>query len=163
MTSPTPSVDPRPAAVLMWMTYIIGGVGGAVGFYTVMQDPPSLALSAILAVAIPGFLSFLRHGVFNRSDAVRGGWDYGHRNNFQVEVGLANLAWGLFALLAVILDWGMAAVASSFLISGLYFVAVTVFIIVGRDVGTRRVGPLIGIGSWGLIMVVLGVLGMAAR
>lgn len=147
----------------MWLTYIIGGVGGAIGFYTVSQDPPSLALAAILAVAIPGLLSFLRHGVFNRSDAVRGGWDFGRRNNFQVEVGLANLAWGLFALLAVILDWGMAAIASSFLISGLYFVAVTVFIIVGRDTVTRRVGPLIGIGSWGVIMVVLGALGMAAR
>ncbi len=78
-------------------------------------------------------------------------------------MGLANLAWGLFALLAVVLDWGMAAIASSFLISGLYFVAVTVFIIVARDVGSRRIGPLIGIGAWGIVMVVLGVLGMAAR
>lgn len=163
MTSSTSSIDPRPAAILMWLTYVIGGAGAFIGFYTVMQDPPSLAVSAILAVAIPGLLSFLRHAVYNRSDAVRGGWDYGRRNNFQIEVGLANLAWGLYAVLAVALDWGMAAIASSFLISGLYFVAVTVFIIVGRDVGTRRIGPLIGIGSWGVIMVVLGTLGMAAR
>ena len=147
----------------MWLTYITGGIGAAIGFYTVGRDPASLTVSAIVAVAIPGFLSFLRHAVYNRSDAARGGWDYGQRNNFQIEVGLANLAWGLFALLAVILDWGMAALASAFLISGMYFVAVTVFIIVGRDVGTRRIGPLIGIGSWGVVMVVLGVLGMAAR
>jgi hypothetical protein len=147
----------------MWLTYISGGIGAAIGFSTVNGEPASLGISAILAVAVPGLLSFLRHSVYHRSDAIRGGWDYGQRNNFQIEVGLANLAWGLFALLAVVLDWGMAAIASSFLISGLYFVAVTVFIIVARDVGSRRIGPLIGIGAWGIVMVVLGVLGMAAR
>lgn len=64
---------------------------------------------------------------------------------------------------AVAPDWGMAAIASPRVISGASFVAVTVVIIVGRDVRTRRIGPLIGIGSKGVVMVVLGVLGMSAR
>ena len=51
-------------------------------------------------------------------------WDLGVRNNFQIEVGLANLAWGLVAILAVLLDWGLAAEATTFLIFGIYLLGV---------------------------------------
>ena len=162
-TSPAPAqVSTRPASVLMWLTYVIGGIGAFIGFITVFDDPPSLTIAAVLAVGVTGILSFLRHGIYNRSDAVRGGWDYGTRNNFQVEVGLANLAWGVYAIVAVILDWGLMALSASFLISGAYFVFVTVFVIVTSDIGNRRIGPLLGIGSWGVFMVALGVLGVIA-
>ena len=33
-------------------------------------------------------------------------WDYGRRNDFQIEVGLADLSWGLVGLTAWFLDWG---------------------------------------------------------
>ena len=153
----------RAANILMALTYAIAVLGIGLAFSALGDPEPDLALAALLAVGAGGLLSFARHALFHRADAQRIGWTSEGANPFQIEVGLANLAWGLYAVLAVALDWGMAAIASSFLISGLYFVAVTVFIIVGRDVGTRRIGPLIGIGSWGVIMVVLGALGMAAR
>lgn len=159
MTTP---VSTKPASVLMWLTYLIGGVGAFLGFYTINLDPPSLTIPALLSVGVTGILSFVRHSLYHRSDAVRGGWDYGTRNNFQIEVGLANLAWGIYAIMAVALDWGLMALSASFLISGFYFAFVTVFVLVSGDVKDRKVGPLIGIGAWGGVMIALGILGMNA-
>lgn len=146
----------------MWSTYAIGGIGLFIGFITISGDPPSLTIAALLAVGATGILSFLRHSIFHRSDAARGGWDFGSRNNFQVEVGLANLAWGGFAILAVILDWGLVALSASFFISGLYFALVTGFVIVTSDFKDRGFGPLIGVGLWGTFTILLGVLGLNA-
>lgn len=163
MTTPSvPAVSPRPAAILMWATYIVGGIGFAIGMWTLQDDPPSLSIAALLAVTATGVLSFFRHAVYNRSDAVRGGWDYGQRNNFQIEVGLANLAWGVFALMAVVMDWGLVAVASSFLVSGLYFGFVTVFVVVTGDIKDRKIGPLIGIAVWAVMVFGMGFAGMVA-
>lgn len=156
------SVSPRPAAILMWSTYVVGGIGIFFAFATLQQDPPNLSVAALLSVTATGVLSFFRHAVYNRSDAVRGGWDYGTRNNFQIEVGLANLAWGIFALLAVVLDWGLVAVSASFLISGFYFALVTIFVVVTGDLKDRRIGPLIGIAAWAVMVLWVGFAGMAA-
>lgn len=156
----TPPVSPRPAGILMWLTYLVGGVGYLIGTYTLNADPPSLSIAALLAVTATGILSFIRHAIFNRSDAVRGGWNYGVRNNFQIEVGLANLAWGLFALLAVLFGWGLVAVSSSFIISGLYFAFVTVFVIVTGDLKDRKILPLIGIAVWAGMVLSMGIWGM---
>ncbi len=161
MASHSP-VSPKPSKVLMLLTYVIGGVGYFIGIYTLRDDPPSLSLAAVFAVTATGVLSFIRHAIFNRSDAVNGGWDYGQRNNFQIEVGLANLAWGVFALLAVVLDWGLAAVSASFLISGFYFAFVAIFVIITPDTRQRGLGGLIGISVWAAMMIVMGGFGMAA-
>lgn len=155
-------ISPRPAFILMWATYIIGGIGFFIGTYTLQNDPPSLSVAALLAVTTTGVLSFFRHAVYNRSDAIRGGWNYGVRNNFQIEVGLANLAWGIFAALAVLLDWGLIAVASSFLVSGLYFAFVTIFVLVTGDLKDRKIGPLIGIALWAIMVLTMGWLGIYA-
>ena len=140
----------------MAATYVVGGVGVFIGFSTIQQDPPTLALSAILGVTVTGVLSFVRHAIFNRSDAVAGGWDYGRRNNFQIEVGLANLAWGFYTLLAVILDWGLKAQAAGYIVSGLYFASVTIFILFSRDLKNRRLGGFIGIAVWSVMTLWLG-------
>ena len=42
------------------------------------------------------------------------------RDNFQIEVGMANLAWGLVAIASVLLDWGTYAQAALTLVFGLY-------------------------------------------
>lgn len=156
------TVSPRPSKILMLLTYVIGGIGYFVGIFTLQQDPPSLSVAGLLAVTVTGVLSFIRHAIYNRSDAVNGGWDYGQRNNFQIEVGLANLAWGVFALLTVVFDWGLVAMSSSFLISGLYFALVAVFVIVTPDARQRKIGPIIGISVWGAMMIVMGAFGLAA-
>lgn len=118
--------DPRISQWLMIATYVIAGSGLAVGFATVYAEPPSLTLATLLTVGGGGILSFLRHAVFHRSDAARMGWDYGTTNGFQIETGLANLAWGLVAVLAVILGWGIAVEGATFLVFGLYMLAAAV-------------------------------------
>jgi len=66
----------------MILTYIAGAAGLFIGFATVQQNPPSLTIATLLAVTTSGILSFLRHSIFHRSDAVRMGWDLGKTNNF---------------------------------------------------------------------------------
>jgi nucleoside 2-deoxyribosyltransferase len=51
-------------------------------------------------VGATGLVSLLRHSVFHRSDAVRMGWDHGRRNDVQMEIGFANLAWVLVGIAA---------------------------------------------------------------
>ena len=110
----------------MIATYIIAGAGLAIGFGTVNADPPSLTLAVLLTIGGGGILSFFRHAVFHRSDAARMGWDYGTTNAFQIETGLANLAWGLVAALAVIFGWGLAVEATTFLTFGIYMIGAAV-------------------------------------
>jgi hypothetical protein len=138
-------------------TYLIGGIGMFFAFLSLSQQGTGLPLAALLAVGVTGILSFVRHAVFNRADAIHGGWDYGVTNKFQIEVGLANLAWGVFAILAVVLNWGTLALASSFLISGLYFAAVSGFIFITRDLANRKVWGFVGIASWAVASIWIGI------
>lgn len=155
--------SPTVALWLMVATYIAGGVGAFIGFYTLSQDPPSLSIAALLAVGAAGLLSFLRHSVFHASDAARLGWGIGRRNNFQIEVGLANLAWGLLAILAVALQWGLVAEAASFLVFGLYLAAVAIMLMStpARE-QTRPWRSVIGMVAFAVVLLWLGFAGMAA-
>lgn len=92
------------------------------------------------------------------------GWagNYGRRNNFQIEVGLANLAWGLVAVLAVALDWGLAVQAATFLTFGIYLTAVAVMQVVSPGGKRRAPGPMIGIASFGVLLIIVGYVGMSA-
>ena len=154
--------SPRPAIVLMILTYAVGSIGVLIGYTTVQHTPPTLDSATLLAVGATGVLSFLRHAVWNRSDAIRGGWDYGVRNMFQIEVGIANLAWGVLAILAVVLHWGIRVEAATFLVSGLYFAGVSIMTVVLRDIRNRKIGGWIAITIWALVLIVLGVQGMSA-
>jgi len=162
-TTQQQSVSTKPAMYLMYLTYAFGAVGCFVGFLTVAKTPASLTLAALLAVGGAGGLSFARHSIFHRSDAVRMGWDNGERNNFQIEVGLANLAWALLAIAAVVFNWGLVAEAASFLVVGFYLVAVAVMIVTSRGEGGKRPwGPVIGMATFGAMLTIIGVLGMNA-
>ena len=142
----------------MAATYLVTIPGLAVGFATVFADPPSLALAALLTVGAGGILSFFRHAVFHRSDAARMGWDYGTTNAFQIETGLANLAWGSAAILAVALDWGLAAQSTTLLVFGLYMIGAAV-----AQVMYKR-GLAIALASlaFGAMMAFLGFAGLSA-
>jgi hypothetical protein len=147
----------------MLATYVVGALGIAVGMYTVQSDPPSLSLASLLAVGLAGLLSFVRHSLFHRSDAARMGWDLGTRNNFQIEVGLANLAWGTTAILAVLFDWGITAQAATFLTFGIYLLAVAAMQVMSSpETGRRPLGPLLGLAAFGVMLGVVGTLGMLA-
>lgn len=153
--------DPRPSALIMYATYACGSVGIAVSFATLSGDPPDLGLGCLLAVAATGLLSFVRHSLLYRSDAARMGWDYGRRNNFQIEVGLANLAWAVVSILAVTLGWGLAVEAAMFLVPGTYMLAVTLMQLLWPGGQRRAVGPLLGMGSFAVMLLVVGILGLA--
>ena len=155
--------DPRISHVLMIATYLLGIVGIAIGFTTVNDEPPSLSIAAALAVGGGGVLSWLRHSIFHRSDAKRMGWDLGHRNGFQIETGIANLAWGLVALAAVIFGWGIKAEAATILIFGAYLAGCSVMVLLSPpDDRGHRWGAIAGMVSAGVVLIILGVQGMNA-
>lgn len=154
--------DPKISARLMFATYVAGGVGIALSLTTLQQQPPSLSIGCLLAVGLTGILSFVRHSIFHRSDAARMGWDLGRRNNFQIEVGLANLAWGLAAVAAVALGWGMRAEATTFIVFGFYLLAVMVMQVFAPEGEGRPLGPMIGLGSFGMLLTIVGAWGMMA-
>ena len=93
---------PGPSRLLMQLTWVAGAIGFWLGFGNWQNGDIAAATSSVTlwVVGVVGVLSFLRHAVFHRSDARRMGWDYGKRNDFQLEVGFANLAWGLCGLIA---------------------------------------------------------------
>lgn len=142
----------------MIATFLIAGSGLAVGFTTVYSDPPSLTIAALLTVGGGGILSFFRHAVFHRSDAARMGWDYGTTNAFQIETGLANLAWGLVAVLAVVLGWGLVVEATSFLVFGLYMLAAAAAQVVYK----RGLRVALVSAAFGGMMAWIGVAGIIA-
>jgi hypothetical protein len=161
MTDATASrglTDPRISQWLMIATYAIAGSGLAIGFSTVYADPPSLTIAVLLTVGAGGILSFFRHAVFHRSDAARMGWDYGRTNGFQIETGLANLAWGLMAVLAVTFGWGLAVEAACFLVFGIYMIGAAVAQVVYKR------GVVIAVVSFafGGMMTWIGLAGIAA-
>ena len=154
--------NPAIAAILMLATDVAAVVGITWGFWTVSSDEPSLTGAALVAGGLAGLLSFVRHSIFWRADAERMHWDTGHRNNFQIEVGLANLAWGLLAILAVVLHWGLVAEAASLLVFGFYLDFVAIMMVAApRDAQHRPWGPLLGLAGFGVAMTILGFIGMS--
>lgn len=154
------TVDPRPSLIVMIATYVVGGVGVFIGFASINSTPPTLTWATLLAVGGSGILSFVRHSLLHRSDAARMGWDYGKRNNFQIEVGLANLAWGLVAILVVAVDGGLAAQGTVMAVFGAYLTAVAVMNLAAPGGQRRSLGPAIAITVYGLCLLYLGVRGL---
>ena len=158
--------DPRIAHVIMVLTYLTAAPGLGLAIHGATErDVDYYNIGAILAVGVGGLLSFLRHSVFHRSDAIRLGWDTGVRNNFQIEAGIANLAWGLVAILAVACDWGAHVVGSSFLMFGLYLASSSVMLFSqrfekGASASSRSLGPLVAMASYGAVMMAAGILAM---
>ena len=126
--------DPRISRLLMNATLAVGAIGYFIGFWILGSDGSQAAIGpvALLSVGVVGLLSLVRHSVFHRSDAVRMGWDQGRRNNFQLEVGFANCAIGLPAILAVAFEWGVAVESAFVLAYALYFAQVAVLVLIDR-------------------------------
>lgn len=129
--------NPRVSQFLMVVTLIVGAIGYFIGFLKISSEGAEAAVSpvALLSVGVVGIISMIRHSVFHRSDAARMGWDLGQRNNFQLEVGFANLAIGLPALIAVAFDWGVVVEAAFVLAYAVYFIQVAVLVLMDREDG----------------------------
>lgn len=150
--------SPRASQVLMISTYLVSAVGVTIGFTTVFAEEPSLTWAALLTVGCGGMLSFIRHTLVPRSDAVRLGWESEKLNPFQLETGAANLAWSLLAFGSVIFGWGLAVEAGSFLVFGLYMLTAAVI----QFVAKRKLPIVVASLSFGIAMSLLGIIGLNA-
>ncbi|MBM3634908.1 MAG: hypothetical protein FJW99_06440 [Actinobacteria bacterium] len=110
----------KASGFLMGLTYAVGAGGLGWALSTALSPDPDLRWPCLLAKGIAGILSWIRHSLLNRGDAARMGWDSGTTKAFQVEVGLANLAWGVLAVVAALLSWGLAVYSACFLVFGFY-------------------------------------------
>ena len=120
--------NPRASKALLQLSWIIGGIGFWNAFNSIGSGDVDTATQWISAWAVGGvgLLSFIRHAVFHRSDAARMGWDYGQRNDFQLEVGFANLAWGVVAIVGFIQGWDTQTLGALVLVVGIYMMQAAV-------------------------------------
>ena len=80
----------------------VGAVGIFIGFYLLANNPfTAVAFVTGTSVGVVGILAFVRHVIFHRADAARMGWQT-DRPDWQFEVGFANLAFAVPAVVVVI-------------------------------------------------------------
>ena len=122
------SSNPGISKVLLQLSWIVGGIGFWNAFNSIGSGDVDASAQWVSAWAVGGvgLLSFVRHAVFHRSDAVRMGWVYGQRNDFQLEVGFANLAWGVVAIVGLIQGWDAQALGALILLVGIYMLQAAV-------------------------------------
>ena len=93
------------ASLLMGATMAVSMIGIFFGiFFLFLNGDLAVRIAAGLMVGLVGIISFVRHSVYYQSDQARMGWHQDHPG-FQLEVGYANLAFGLWALVASALNW----------------------------------------------------------
>jgi hypothetical protein len=105
-------LDPRVSLYLMITTYVVGGIGIGLGIYGLSVDGAvkGLHYALPLTVGAVGLLAMIRHSVFHESDARRSGVDT--EPFYMIELGFANGAMGILALVAFFANWGVAAEVS---------------------------------------------------
>ena len=102
-------ITAREAGALFGATMAASMMGIFFGIYMLFVDVDiALRLIAAVLVGIVGILSFLRHSVWYKSDQVRKGW-YQEHPEYQLEVGYANLAFGIWGLIIPLMNWGSLA------------------------------------------------------
>jgi hypothetical protein len=112
--------DGRVAALLFIATLVSSMIGIFTAiFYLFVDIDLSIRIATAVMVGVAGVFSFFRHSIYYRSDQIRMGWRQEHPE-FQLEVGYANLAIGIGALLAAVLGWGALACGMMLLVYGLY-------------------------------------------
>ena len=109
-------------------------------------------------------MSFVRHSVFYQSDQARMGWRQDHPE-FQLEVGYANLAVGIVALLAAVLDWGPLACGIVLLIYGLYLLCSLLLhmyeALYVRDIRARATKSVINTGIFVVVLLIFAWLALS--
>ncbi len=121
---------------------LIATVGIFFGFYLLFSGNQSLGVSlvAVLAVGIVGLIAFVSHVLLHREDAARLGWAV-PVPYFQYEVGFANLAFAVAALVAVLASFGPRAGAAVILGYAVYLLQAGLLharLSIGPDAGSRR-------------------------
>ena len=116
----TEKITAHEASMLYATAVAVSAIGIFAGiFFLFVNIDTAVRVVAAVLVGVVGFLSFLRHSVFYKSDQIRMGWRQ-DRPEFQLEVGYANLAIGLWAFIAAALNWGTLACGLALVIYGTY-------------------------------------------
>jgi hypothetical protein len=97
----------REASLLMGATLAISMIGIFIGiFFLFINIEISIRIATAVLVGVVGVVSFVRHSIYYESDQIRMGWRQEHKE-FQLEVGYANLAIGIWGLVAAVFNWGL--------------------------------------------------------
>ncbi|HVP95502.1 MAG TPA: DUF6790 family protein [Methanoregulaceae archaeon] len=164
MTSGTE--DPGIASLLFAATLVATLAGIFITMYYLFADPGfAYRIAAAILVGVVGIISFLRHSVFYRSDQARMGWMQDHPE-FQLEVGYANLAIGIVALLAAGLNWGALACGMTLLIYGIYLLCALLLHVYEalyvKDIRARATKSVINTGIFVIVLLVFAWLALSA-
>lgn len=109
--------------------YCVAGIGIAVAYYLFFEwsdARPAVEVILLTCVAFNGLLSFVSHVIFHKDDARRLGLESSNPG-FQFEVGFANLAMGLTAVLSLFLHWGVKAYIALIICFSLYILQAVIF------------------------------------
>jgi len=161
-SAPSRWADPRISFFLMISTFVIGGIGIALGFYGLSKGggPKALHYSILLTVGVPGLLSLLRHSVFHASDASR--TDYQGEPFFMIELGFATGAIAVLAIFAFAGNWGVAAEAAITLAYALYLaLALCLFFVRMKSKGLDG-GRIFSMVMWLFVVVFMFYFAIAA-
>jgi hypothetical protein len=142
--------DPRISTFLMISTYVIGGAGIALGIYFLSSENVEKGLHYALPLMVGGVgvLAMIRHSIFHVSDAARSGVKT--EPFYMIELGFANGAIGILALLAFLADWGVAAEAAITLAFALYLVMAFFLFLARARAGGLDGGKIAALCMWAL-------------
>ncbi len=91
------------------LRYALGGGGLYLALTQLNSDlPKATALASLTAVGIVGTMSFISHVLLHKQDAKQIGFKT-DSISFQFEVGFANLAFGVVAIISYFAHWGLQA------------------------------------------------------
>ena len=95
------------AKIMALLRYLVGGIGLFFGLLLINsgQLTEGVAITSLTAVGLVGIISFVSHSIFHKQDAKIIKLN-AVKDDFQIEVGFANLALGLSALIAYIANLG---------------------------------------------------------
>jgi len=95
--------------IISIVRYVISAIGFFFGFYFLSSNL-SLAIEivSLTTVGVVGLVSFISHVIFHKADAKRINFE-NQNPGFQFEVGFANLAFSLVAIISYFAKWGILA------------------------------------------------------
>ena len=86
------------------------------------------------------------------------GWDYGARNDFQLEVGFANLAWGVVAITGICQGWNTQALGALVLVVGIYMLqAAVLHLLELKEAKNPRYGSKIASTAYAVCLFWFGI------
>lgn len=95
--------------LMSYVRYILGGGGLYIALGQVSSSmPDAVATATLFSVGVVGILSFISHALLHEGDAKMIGFS-SKTPSFQYEVGFANLAFGVVAVLSYFQNWGIQA------------------------------------------------------